>query len=47
MVSGISVQKSGELQEPFFFLKFFTNEILKENSLVSDDSGVWDMTECG
>jgi len=48
MVSGVSVEKSWELREPFcFFLKIFINERLKEKLLVIEDSGVWDMTQCG
>jgi len=49
MVIGVSVEKSRELREPFyfFFLKIFVNETLKEKLLVIEDSGVWDMTQCG
>jgi len=48
MVRGVSVQKSGELLEPFcFFLKIFINERLKEKLLVIEDSSVCDMTQCG
>jgi len=47
MVSGVSVEKSGELREPFFFLKIFINGTLKEKLLVIEDSGVWDMNQCG